>query len=707
MKQRTLTPITILLLVCAIIASTLAPPEVQANPPAPPTPEAGPAELTPLHDDPTMPMIIVADESGDLLAMIEAQLEQAVQQVLNESGDGVVLQRLHFDGRVLTLDLGSAARALRDTGNFAALMEELDAAVSAVLLVTPLGLEQGIEYHFLIDGEPLTVAEEPLPPNDRLDPAAINGKRIVINPGHGWFLDGSTWRLQRGSWWGIIEDFINAEFAIGIRDQLSRVGADVRSTRELNKAAGTHAASGKPLWQVGAAAYTRQIGAPASVYAGSNGPLNHDLMARPYYANWVGSNAMISIHNNGGQGCGTETWYDTSNAYANQSRDLAQRIQNKIIERVRAQWNTNWCNRGIKGSNGGYGEIRAVNAPAVLIEVGFMDSYNDNQALQNATFRAIVNQAISDAVIEYFGGVQVHCPVGSYRAEYFANPSLSGTPTFVRCESSINYNWGLGGPGNGIPVDNFSVRWRGNITFTAGTYAFVATADDGVRLSVNGLRLINAWRDQPATQYRATRGLGTGTHEILLEYYERGHAATARLFWSNNLALQSPAFATSQQDANLHPARGNDGNANTRWSSRQSAWLGTEWWWTDLQAAQPITEVRITWEAAYAADHCIGWWVDGQTQATIRCYTISAPGRYTYAIGTQTARYVGVMMRKRAPWMLNYSLWEFGAYRWGGVLAANSETEEWLAAQAQAIPDDLVVVPTQSQQRVYIPLVTR
>lgn len=364
----------------------------------------------------------------------------------------------------------------------------------------------------------------------------------------------------------------------------------------------------------------------------------------------------------------------------------------------------------MEGSNGGYGEIRAVNGPAVLIELAFMDTYSDNQALQSATFRNIVTQAISDAVTEYFGGVALTCPVGSYRAEYFANTTLSGSPAFVRCDAGINMNWGAGGPGRGLSADNFSVRWRGTHYFAAGTYAFVATADDGVRLSVDGYPMINGWRDQPHTQYRATRGLRAGNHTIVMEYYERTGAAAAQLFWSTNLALRSPALATSQQDANLVPARGNDGNETTRWSSRQSLILGEQWWWTDLRTRQAITEVRITWERAYAADHCIAWWSDGQPSipsTQMRCYTISAPGRYTYALGTQSARYVGVLMRRRAPWMTNYSLWEFGTYRWGGVLSDTADEADLLMAQDLPVPESLALPQASALHQVYLPLTSR
>jgi hypothetical protein len=125
----------------------------------------------------------------------------------------------------------------------------------------------------------------------------------------------------------------------------------------------------------------------------------------------------------------------------------------------------------------------------------------------------------------------VTCPTGQYRAEYYNNRSLSGSPTFTRCEGSINYDWGGGGPGNGVGNDNFSVRWTGRHNFGGGNYTFIARADDGIRVWVDGSLIIDAWRDQPPTEYRANRSLSAGEHEVKVEYYENGGGAVAQVRW--------------------------------------------------------------------------------------------------------------------------------------------------------------------------------
>ena len=123
------------------------------------------------------------------------------------------------------------------------------------------------------------------------------------------------------------------------------------------------------------------------------------------------------------------------------------------------------------------------------------------------------------------------CPDGQIRAEYFANVTLSGSPAFTRCETSIRQNWGTGGPGSGLASDSFSVRWTGRFTFAGGNTTFTVLADDGIRLWVDGSPVIDAWKDQSTTTYKATRSLTSGQHNIRVEYYERTGQAQIEIYW--------------------------------------------------------------------------------------------------------------------------------------------------------------------------------
>lgn len=119
---------------------------------------------------------------------------------------------------------------------------------------------------------------------------------------------------------------------------------------------------------------------------------------------------------------------------------------------------------------------------------------------------------------------------GGYVGVYYDNQTLSGTPTQMRIDPAVNFTWGNGSPDPTIPTDHFSARWIRNVIISEeASYNFRVTADDGVRLFVDGAPIIDKWRDQPPTTYSRMIWLTQGTHEIIMEYYENAGSATAKL----------------------------------------------------------------------------------------------------------------------------------------------------------------------------------
>jgi exopolysaccharide biosynthesis protein len=311
------------------------------------------------------------------------------------------------------------------------------------------------------------------------------------------------------------------------------------------------------------------------------------------------------------------------------------------------------------------------------------------------------------------------CPaISAWRGEYWNNRNLSGPAILCRNDNTINFDWGNSGPGVGVNNDNFSARWTRTMNFSTGRYRFRLSGDDGLRLWVNNNLLIDQWKDQGRTEYTADIDLAAGNHNLKVEYYENGGGANVTLRWetlstgSSNLARNRPSYATSRESSALSPAQGNDGNMGTRWSSNGSAANG-EWWWVDLGSAQTFDRVVVRWEAAYAANHFIGWSNDGRN-FTGYYYTIGTPGSYQYAIGTRTARYVGIWMYRRAPCCGNYSFYELEVYR-GAVAAASAEAtettieEETLFAAIADGEETTVTLdhPEAGQNSLFLPLIAK
>jgi GH18 family chitinase len=123
------------------------------------------------------------------------------------------------------------------------------------------------------------------------------------------------------------------------------------------------------------------------------------------------------------------------------------------------------------------------------------------------------------------------CADGQWRAEYFSNTDLSGTPALVRCEDGPpNHSWD-GAPAPGLSPDEFSVRWTGTPSFTGGETTFNTYSDDGIRLWVDGAPLIDNWTYHAPTGDAAVAQLTPGPHSVVLEFFEGGGGALAQLAW--------------------------------------------------------------------------------------------------------------------------------------------------------------------------------
>src|SRR5688572_4197173 len=76
--------------------------------------------------------------------------------------------------------------------------------------------------------------------------------------------------------------------------------------------------------------------------------------------------------------------------------------------------------------------------------------------------------------------------LAGFSAVYYDNADLT-SPTLLRLDPSIDFDWDAASPTPQIDPTTFSARWTGQIKPTfSEPYTFTATADDGVRLWVNG-----------------------------------------------------------------------------------------------------------------------------------------------------------------------------------------------------------------------------
>ena len=110
--------------------------------------------------------------------------------------------------------------------------------------------------------------------------------------------------------------------------------------------------------------------------------------------------------------------------------------------------------------------------------------------------------------------------ITGWQGEYFNNRELQGEPVLVRDDPTINFDWGPGSPGPEVPPDNFSARWTIRRDLPAGTYRFNIWVDDGVRMWIDDVLIIDGWAEGDTRNYVADVNLAAGTHSGRVEYFE-------------------------------------------------------------------------------------------------------------------------------------------------------------------------------------------
>ncbi|MGQ9873070.1 PA14 domain-containing protein [Leptodesmis sp.] len=127
----------------------------------------------------------------------------------------------------------------------------------------------------------------------------------------------------------------------------------------------------------------------------------------------------------------------------------------------------------------------------------------------------------------------------------------------TKLNPTVNFLWQAGAPSSSLPSDNFSVRWTGQVQPKySETYTFYTNSDDGIKLWVNGIPLIDNWLPHEATENSGTITLNAGQlYTIQLEYYDLVGDAVAQLMWSSpsqtkEIIPQSQLFPSSILSAN-------------------------------------------------------------------------------------------------------------------------------------------------------------
>jgi beta-glucosidase len=129
---------------------------------------------------------------------------------------------------------------------------------------------------------------------------------------------------------------------------------------------------------------------------------------------------------------------------------------------------------------------------------------------------------------------------------YFRGRDLQGEPVLTRVDPTVAFRWDRGAPTDELVArgelaaeralegDSFSVRWTGALVPPAsGEYELTVTGNDGVRLFVDGRKVLEEWSETSVARAVSARvPLEAGReHSLKLEYFEAARDAEVRLGW--------------------------------------------------------------------------------------------------------------------------------------------------------------------------------
>jgi len=209
------------------------------------------------------------------------------------------------------------------------------------------------------------------------------------------------------------------------------------------------------------------------------------------------------------------------------------------------------------------------------------------------------------------------------RGDYFEDTTLTSLLE-SRVDSTIDFTDFREPLGTNSPIDNkpFSVRWRGwLVPAVSGSYTLYTFSDDGVRLSLDGQTLIDAWSDRPrpsSPDASVALTLQAGKrYRLVLEYYQNLHQASVELDWSGPGIGRQPIPGTQ-----LVP-------------------------YQDIQIAPPDPQIAGNrWLVLAAPDHAAVCWVDAITEDSRADFSLASKTTRVSLIGESLSNHFDDQLRQ-------------------------------------------------------------
>ncbi|WP_276483928.1 glycoside hydrolase family 3 protein [Paraflavitalea pollutisoli] len=140
------------------------------------------------------------------------------------------------------------------------------------------------------------------------------------------------------------------------------------------------------------------------------------------------------------------------------------------------------------------------------------------------------------------------------QGDYYNNLQLTGTPVLTRTDATIDFKWTLYAPASSLAVDNYAVRWSGQLMAPrTGIINIGLEGNDGYRLYIDNKLVVDNWQKRSYQTITGKVSLEKGKqYAIRVEFYEPAGNAILKLVWNegvakNQAAKIAAAVATARQ----------------------------------------------------------------------------------------------------------------------------------------------------------------
>jgi hypothetical protein len=146
---------------------------------------------------------------------------------------------------------------------------------------------------------------------------------------------------------------------------------------------------------------------------------------------------------------------------------------------------------------------------------------------------ALIALVIAVVLVALVGASLVSAQSGNqWRGDFYNNPNWSGAPAYTQFVNFINFNWGTGSPGPGVPADNFTARFTTQAFFYAGTYRFTLLADDEIALIIDGATYLDTRNQgQSGKQFVVDIPMTQALHNVQVDFREYTGTAYVYVNW--------------------------------------------------------------------------------------------------------------------------------------------------------------------------------